>query len=154
MRFRKLRIAWSVGWGVVAVLLCVLWVRSYWRWESVQWGWGSPTHRAVKCVSHRSIVEFSYADIRGSSLDLQLTSWVVRKRISESASRIDGTRHHVLGFGYHTDAHIYFVPYWIFVVLTTTLSAVVWLRWRFRISTLLVVTMLIAVALGLIIWMA
>ena len=30
MRFRKLRIAWSVAWGVLAVLLCVLWVRSYW----------------------------------------------------------------------------------------------------------------------------
>ena len=30
MRFRKLRIVWSVAWGMVAVLLCVLWVRSYW----------------------------------------------------------------------------------------------------------------------------
>ena len=30
MKYRKLRIAWSVGWGVVAVLLIVLlWVRSY-----------------------------------------------------------------------------------------------------------------------------
>jgi len=29
MRFRKLRIGWSVGWGVAAMLLCVLWVRSY-----------------------------------------------------------------------------------------------------------------------------
>ncbi len=29
MRFRKLRIAWSVAWGILAVLLCVLWVRSY-----------------------------------------------------------------------------------------------------------------------------
>ena len=29
VRFRKLRIVWSVAWGVVAVLLCVLWVRSY-----------------------------------------------------------------------------------------------------------------------------
>ena len=29
MRFRKLRIAWSVAWGVVAVLQIVLWVRSY-----------------------------------------------------------------------------------------------------------------------------
>src|SRR5262245_23954492 len=28
-RYRKLRIAWSVAWGVVVVLLCVLWVRSY-----------------------------------------------------------------------------------------------------------------------------
>src|SRR4051794_17100143 len=29
MKYRKLRIAWSVAWGVAAVLLCVLWVRSY-----------------------------------------------------------------------------------------------------------------------------
>src|SRR4029079_4558075 len=29
MRFRKLRIAWSVLWGFAAVLLVVLWVRSY-----------------------------------------------------------------------------------------------------------------------------
>jgi len=30
MRFRKLRIAWSVAWSVIVVPLCVLWVRSYW----------------------------------------------------------------------------------------------------------------------------
>ena len=29
MKYRKLRIAWSVGWGLLAVLLCVLWARSY-----------------------------------------------------------------------------------------------------------------------------
>ena len=28
MRYRNLRIAWSAGWSIVAVLLCVLWVRS------------------------------------------------------------------------------------------------------------------------------
>src|SRR3954466_10399403 len=31
MRFRKLRIAWSAGWGLACVLLIVLWVRSYGR---------------------------------------------------------------------------------------------------------------------------
>ena len=31
MRFRKLRIAWSVGWGIIAVLLIALWVTSYSR---------------------------------------------------------------------------------------------------------------------------
>src|SRR5262245_30694970 len=36
MRFRKLRIAWSVLWGVAAVLLIVLWVRSYWRTEFLE----------------------------------------------------------------------------------------------------------------------
>jgi hypothetical protein len=31
MKYRKLRIAWSVFWGIVAVLLVALWVRSYYR---------------------------------------------------------------------------------------------------------------------------
>ena len=30
MRSRKLRIAWSVWWGVAAVLAIMLWARSYW----------------------------------------------------------------------------------------------------------------------------
>src|SRR3954454_24663816 len=37
MRFRKLRIAWSVGCAVACVLLIVLWVRSYWRVEHLLW---------------------------------------------------------------------------------------------------------------------
>ena len=31
MKFRKLRVAWSVVWGIAAVLFVALWVRSYWR---------------------------------------------------------------------------------------------------------------------------
>jgi len=34
MKFRKLRIAWSVAWGISCVLLVVLWVRSYRNQES------------------------------------------------------------------------------------------------------------------------
>src|SRR5262245_26868849 len=36
MKYRKLRIAWSITWGVMATLLCVLWVRSYWWDEAIQ----------------------------------------------------------------------------------------------------------------------
>lgn len=35
MKYRKLRMGWSVGWGVVVVMLCVLWVRSYWWIDTV-----------------------------------------------------------------------------------------------------------------------
>jgi hypothetical protein len=35
MNYRKLRIAWSVLLGLAAVMLCVLWVRSYWLTESI-----------------------------------------------------------------------------------------------------------------------
>jgi hypothetical protein len=34
MKYRKLRIVWSVAWGIVAVVFVVLWVRSHW-WEDV-----------------------------------------------------------------------------------------------------------------------
>jgi hypothetical protein len=36
MKYRKLRMAWSVGWGVVAVLLIALWVRSLTKFEYAQ----------------------------------------------------------------------------------------------------------------------
>src|SRR4051812_4134346 len=35
MEYLKLRIAWSVVWAVAAVLLMVLWVRSYWRSDTL-----------------------------------------------------------------------------------------------------------------------
>jgi hypothetical protein len=31
MNHRKLRIAWSVAWGIMTASLVALWVRSYWR---------------------------------------------------------------------------------------------------------------------------
>jgi hypothetical protein len=31
MKYRKLRIAWSIAWSVLAALLPVLWARSYWE---------------------------------------------------------------------------------------------------------------------------
>src|SRR6476620_7609681 len=37
MRFRKLRIAWSVMCGIACVLLIVLWVRSYWWSEGIEY---------------------------------------------------------------------------------------------------------------------
>ena len=38
MRFRKLRIAWSVVCAIACVLLIALWVRSYWWMDDVQTG--------------------------------------------------------------------------------------------------------------------
>jgi hypothetical protein len=35
MKYRKPRIVWSVAWGIAAVLLAVLWVRSYFHGEGL-----------------------------------------------------------------------------------------------------------------------
>src|SRR5690349_12714469 len=46
MRFRKLRIACSVAWAIVAVLLVALWVRSYKTADCLYWN----------IVGHRSVL--------------------------------------------------------------------------------------------------
>jgi hypothetical protein len=50
MRFRKLRIAWSVALGILAVLLIVLWVRSYQTFDRVSGRLAGRT--SAICVSY------------------------------------------------------------------------------------------------------
>src|SRR5882724_2648933 len=37
MRFRKLRIAWVIGWGLICLLLVMVWARSYYWSYQVFW---------------------------------------------------------------------------------------------------------------------
>src|SRR3954462_13903444 len=39
MKFRKLRITWTVLWGIACVLLVELWVRSYWHQDLLTYVW-------------------------------------------------------------------------------------------------------------------
>ena len=51
MKFRKLRIAWSVAWGAVAVLLCALWVRNYWSGDVYLHWFGIALNSALATAS-------------------------------------------------------------------------------------------------------
>ena len=55
MRFRKLRIAWSVFWIVGTLALIVFWVRSYWYLNrvSVRSGWQASLPRLPSYMSAR-----------------------------------------------------------------------------------------------------
>jgi len=61
MRFRKLRIAWSVVWGLAAVLLIALWVRSYSGYANIDWNLDGDHvlramhHSGTVYVEHRHI---------------------------------------------------------------------------------------------------
>src|SRR3954465_12938116 len=59
MRFRKLRIAWSVFWGVVCVLLIVLWVRSYSTRDEVIENLLEGNFEAVSVLGHLGFVTAS-----------------------------------------------------------------------------------------------
>ena len=58
-RFRKLRIAWSVGWGILALLLLGLWVRSYWAGDYINYI-SSPSGRINSVGSIYGTLRFSF----------------------------------------------------------------------------------------------
>ena len=60
MKYRKLRIAWTVAWSMVAVLLCVLWVRSVGRWERIYFGFTKSV--GINLQSGNGQVKLVYTD--------------------------------------------------------------------------------------------
>src|SRR3954466_4741046 len=63
MRFRKLRIAWSVFWGLACVLPIVLWVRSDW-WADAIW------YRPGKTVGYRAMSDDGAVQFWKAGFDL------------------------------------------------------------------------------------
>lgn len=141
MRFRKLRVAWSMAWGVTAVLLGLLCVRSYW-WMDV-----------VERTSSTSSVEFRsnggstyiFYDRRTPTLPpppARNAKWEFKsflaapiwQPILEAQSSIQ-------------------FPGWLTVLVAGLVAAVPWIRWstRFSLRALLVVTTLVAIGLATIV---
>jgi hypothetical protein len=146
MRFRKLRIAWSVGWGVVAVLLCVLWVRSS------SWGEG------VRYVGQERDVLFGYkvGDVFLSLYDKPSDNddergWELFHYPIHNPER----KFFFSEDGFYRDGENNFAPFWFPILLSVMLVALPWLpmaRWRFSLRTLLIITTLVAAWLRLVVW--
>jgi hypothetical protein len=148
MRFRKLRIAWSVVWGLLAVLLIVLWVRSYWHRET-----------------------FARVDANGISVCSITNGGLILERISGSV--VGGIKtwgaqwrwtedDDILGpqlttkTGIPVGIRTTFVQFWQLVLLCTVFTVLPSRPWwsnQFSLRTLLIATTLVAVVLGLIVWL-
>ena len=64
MKLRKLRIAWSVAWGVVAVLLCVVCAASYLRSDALNVRLpGSHAIQIGSAIGRLQLVEFTIPQI-------------------------------------------------------------------------------------------
>jgi hypothetical protein len=147
MRFRKLRIAWSVMWSLLAVLLVVLWVRSYWQ---------------AGCFGCQSRPSFFIHSQRGQLTYMSGLPERVRLGFLRDSTFFDATRVSpppVWGFGAATSGGIIsllFLPYWPVVLLASTLAVLgvlPWLRWRFSLRTVLIAMTLVALVLGAIVWL-
>jgi hypothetical protein len=148
MKHRKLRIAWSVAWGVLCVLLIALWVRSYSGTDSAMY-MGLANFLDVNSVRGRVIVHYGE---NGSPRDSEF-SWGSEPGIftysdipTDHTFWIDNS----LAFGEFIAA----IPHWSFVSLFAIVGALPWISKvkRFSLRTLLIAMTLVAVALGLIVW--
>jgi hypothetical protein len=160
MRFRKLRIAWSVAWGMVALLLCVMWVRSFSFFDFCEVPTSGHSSLHLQSVHGRvaSFVLTDYHELRiggvptpGMTLAGELTQPMIGTNIPGGIS---------LSVPPYDSSRIYVTPFWLVALTGCILAAIVggfpWLPWwstRFSLRTLLIATTLVAVVLGLIVWL-
>ena len=146
MKYRKLRIAWSAVWGVVAVLLCLLWIVSYW-WDVFA---DTPTI-AVRIASRHGQFSFdcSFAQLWEDGI---LTWDVFHTKIDDDYFRIDLEPDISLQNGNILSVTGY---HWQLVAAASAIASAVWLPLRcFSLRTLLIATTLVAVVLGLVVWIS
>ena len=148
MRFRKLRIAFSVVCGIACVLLIVLWVRSY---KSEEW-WqghliGDQNFVLTSVTGHVNLSTMYMAHAR--------LLWGILSRSKESSGGQLSPmwpRGSQFGLKRESDHFDVVVPHWFAVLSFAALATIPWLRWQFSLRTLLIATTLVAVVLGLIVW--
>jgi hypothetical protein len=156
MRFRKLRIAWSVWWGLVCVLLIVLWVRSYDKWD---WLRGEVFDNIwIDARSLHGEIGFNCGyDARSPLLPLDWSThsnlqvrghWATADNGISTSLQEKG----ILGFYFNAgknSLHTSF-PHWFPPIMVLVLAAASWLPFkRFSLRTLLIATTLVAGVLGL-----
>jgi hypothetical protein len=143
MRFRKLRIAWSVACSVVAVLLVVLWVRSY--------SFNDLLHR-VDASGWMLGIE---SDVGTSALIYGPLSTPPTPGMGPKGWFLQTTKAGASGirFGLKIRNGLVYLaaPYYVLALAIALVAVVPWVRFRFTLRTLLIATTLVAVVLGLIV---
>ncbi len=143
MKHRKLRIAWSVMWGIAALLLIAMWVRSSWFVDIVFVPIIPKNHFFVESYRGRAHVT--------SALSKPNDHWNYFQYRSDAAFE-DGVAWSFVPVSDPLAEGVIFA-FWPFGIGTALLSIAPWLRWQFSLRTLLIATTLVAVGLGLIVWL-
>src|SRR3954454_5337951 len=161
-KFRKLRIAWSVFWGLACVLLIVLWVRSYWYWDQLYTpictaAYNSPSWegKVITIESDSGALSATYA-IGGDPW-----YWHISHKLDETRATIapynyaimqpPETHRSFVGFAVYREFGLnptIRIPIWFTVLTTSAIGCISWLPWwskRFSLRTLLIATTLVAV---------
>jgi hypothetical protein len=133
MKYRKLRIAWSVAWGVLCLLLIALCVRSYWWCDSILLG-----PRYVTSLGSMS-GKLYYYDCGLGQHPFASPDWPWIICQSEPG-----------GCAFFDSGRSLFVPHWVPILMVAAVAAGSLVPWsnRFSVRTLLIAMTLVAVGLG------
>lgn len=150
MKYRKLRIAWSAAWSVVAVLIILLWVRSYRTTDII--------------IRHRIHIESGIGFFSIQFPDYSLPPrW---QNINSDDYHTQPGHTYATGFPGRTQSKVWghfaashyhrglCVPFWFLILASATVGYAAWLRPQFSLRTLLITTTIVALALAFIVWAA
>src|SRR5262245_54765900 len=146
---RGLRIAWSVWWGTLCVLLVVLWVRSH-TWRDVLFIPTSDSN-AVGLSSKYGGVTIR-PNIQSPLRYFDVAPWHHRFKVKPGIQfggdgEEEGMEQIRFGIVYRPYMTMY-LPHWFLVSLSATLATAAWLPWKFSLRTLLIATTIITVGMG------
>jgi hypothetical protein len=130
---RYVRIAFSATCGIACVLLCVLWARSFTHYDQLHGTLGGRSWFSIE--SERGRMVFSTSETTE-------TSWGIR------SGGLDDFPPDIILPG---DVRIVW-PHWILALPAAVISAAPWIRWRFRVRTLLIAITVVAILLGMIVY--
>ena len=148
MKHRKLRIAWSVAWGIVAMLLIGLWWQSFYLCYAIHGTTATPIiASAVRGVVQAGTTDTSqYRTGWGPGWGLiRFSPDMVSQQFANKPS---------WALSVENNSRSVSVPLWSLTAFAAVISVAPWLRWRFSLRTLLIATTAVAVGLGLIVWLA
>ncbi len=135
---RWLRVAVSAVSLVVCVMLIGLWVRSYHRIDIYHW------------LGHGAMSDHGKLLIDESWVPSKDQSWTPEVNAVENSFLYSGPHN------YEPAGTGITIPHWFLVLLSAAPAAVPWLPWwstRFSLRTMLIVTAVVALTLGIFVWL-
>lgn len=139
MKSRKLRIVWSVVWGVAAVLVGVMWVRSYFYLDRISRGGTGLVSMNGRLVTREVF---------------NLNGEVMKAGKKVSTYNFGSVSIWTAPIGLLTPVNLGKKrPYWPWPAAAIAIGSVVWIPYRFSLRMLLIAMTLVAVGLGFYVWL-
>ena len=157
MKFRKLRIAWSVVWGVLAIAAVLAWIRSYYWSDYV-----SLYSRGQDWSLHLQRGNLGAWVIRIAAPPTNAVHWSICETPSTSDNpylMFDGTQIRAMqsfaGFHYGSSVAVtlLMIPFPVVFGATLLAGSIPYMKRRFSLRALLIAITLVAVVLGLFVWL-